>query len=164
MTKENTNADQLISAIIDGIEDVKGKNINILDLRDIENTVCDYFIICDGTSNTQVNAIVNSIQKKVSKETRPPFVRNCLRQLRIPSRHKINPRRKKLGLRLKQFFFVYRINFILFGCTRREDCNQDQIQKHVNKQPNRLTICWAEITENIPTSIQYGVCQQSEDR
>ena len=68
MTKENTNADQLISAIIDGIEDVKGQNINILDLRDIENTVCDYFIICDGTSNTQVSAIVNSIQKKVSKE------------------------------------------------------------------------------------------------
>jgi ribosome-associated protein len=68
MTKENTNADQLISAIIDGIEDVKGKNINILDLRDIENTVCDYFIICNGNSNTQVNAIVNSIQKLVSKE------------------------------------------------------------------------------------------------
>ena len=30
--------------------------------------VCDYFIICEGTSNTQVNAIVNSIRKKVSKE------------------------------------------------------------------------------------------------
>ena len=29
--------------------------------------VCDYFVICDGNSNTQVNAIVNSIQKKVSK-------------------------------------------------------------------------------------------------
>ena len=68
MTKENTNADQLISAIINGIEDVKGQNITILDFREIENTVCDYFIICDGTSNTQVNAIVNSIQKKVSKE------------------------------------------------------------------------------------------------
>ena len=68
MTKENSNADQLISVIVEGIEDVKGQNINILDLRDIENTVCDYFIICDGTSNTQVNAIVNSIQKKVSKE------------------------------------------------------------------------------------------------
>ena len=70
MTKENTNADHLISVILNGIEDVKGQNINILDLREIENTVCDYFIICEGTSNTQVNAIVNSIQKKVSKETK----------------------------------------------------------------------------------------------
>lgn len=68
MAKEKVSADQLISVIISGIEDVKGKKINILDLRDIENTVCDYFIICEGTSNTQVNAIVNSIQKKVSKE------------------------------------------------------------------------------------------------
>lgn len=68
MAKENTNADQLIAVILSGIEDVKGKEINILDLREIENTVCDYFIICEGTSNTQVNAIVNSIQKKVSKE------------------------------------------------------------------------------------------------
>lgn len=68
MAKEKINADQLISVIISGIEDVKGKEISILDLREIENTVCDYFIICEGTSNTQVNAIVNSIQKKVSKE------------------------------------------------------------------------------------------------
>jgi len=70
MTKEKSNADQLIAVILNGIEDVKGQNINILDLREIENTVCDYFIICEGTSNTQVNAIVNSIQKKVSKETK----------------------------------------------------------------------------------------------
>jgi ribosome-associated protein len=70
MTKENTSADQLITTILEGIEDVKGQHINILDLRDIENTVCDYFIVCEGTSNTQVNAIVNSVQKKVSKTLR----------------------------------------------------------------------------------------------
>lgn len=70
MTKENTSADQLITTIIGGIEEVKGKEITILDLREIENTVCDYFIICEGTSNTQVNAIVNSIQKQVSKTTK----------------------------------------------------------------------------------------------
>jgi ribosome-associated protein len=70
MTKEKTNVDQLITVILSGIEDVKGQNISILDLREIENTVCDYFIICEGTSNTQVNAIVNSVQKKVSKETK----------------------------------------------------------------------------------------------
>ena len=68
MTKGNSNADQLITTVLNGIEDVKGQNINILDLRELENTVCDYFIICEGTSNTQVNAIVSSIQKKVSKE------------------------------------------------------------------------------------------------
>ena len=46
---------------------VKGENISIIDLREIENTVCDYFILCDGTSNTQVSAIAASIQKNVSK-------------------------------------------------------------------------------------------------
>ena len=59
MTKNTPNADEIITFTINGIEDVKGQNINILDLRAIENTVCDYFIICDGTSNTQVNAIVS---------------------------------------------------------------------------------------------------------
>ena len=70
MAKGNSTTDHLISVILNGIEDVKGQHINILDLREIENTVCDYFIVCEGTSNTQVNAIVNSIQKKVSKEVK----------------------------------------------------------------------------------------------
>ena len=67
MQKKQAGTDQLITQIIRGIEEVKGNDIEILDLREIENTVCDYFIICNGTSNTQVNAIVNSIQKLVSK-------------------------------------------------------------------------------------------------
>ena len=67
MQKKQAETDQLITQIIRGIEDVKGQDIEILDLRDIENTVCDYFIICNGTSNTQVNAIVGSVQKSVSK-------------------------------------------------------------------------------------------------
>jgi len=57
-----------LGLLFDFQQDVKGKRINILDLREIENTVCDYFIICEGTSNTQVNAIVNAIQKTVSKQ------------------------------------------------------------------------------------------------
>ena len=68
MTKKQVSADDLIAVIIKGIDDVKGENIQLLDLRDIENTVCDYFIICTGNSNTQVNAISGSIQKIVSKE------------------------------------------------------------------------------------------------
>ena len=68
MTKKKVSNDDLIANIIKGIEDVKGNDIDILDLRQIDNTVSDYFIICNGNSNTQVNAIVNSIQKVVSKE------------------------------------------------------------------------------------------------
>ena len=67
MSKKEVATDQLVTQIIKGIEEVKGQDIQILDLREIENTVCDYFIICNGTSNTQVNAIVNSIHKLVSK-------------------------------------------------------------------------------------------------
>ena len=67
MAKKQINNDDLLANIIKGIEEVKGENIDILDLREIDNTVCDYFIICNGNSNTQVNAIVNSIQKTVSK-------------------------------------------------------------------------------------------------
>ncbi|EAR14221.1 MULTISPECIES: ribosome silencing factor [Robiginitalea] len=67
MTKREASADELIALILHGIEEVKGLDINLLDLRAIDNTVCDYFVICNGTSNTHVNAIVNSIQKTVSK-------------------------------------------------------------------------------------------------
>lgn len=67
MSKKDIRTDLLITEIIKGIEEVKGQGIEILDLREIENTVCDYFIICNGNSNTQVNAIVNSVQKSVSK-------------------------------------------------------------------------------------------------
>ena len=68
MAKKQINNDDLLANIIKGIEEVKGENIDILDLREIENTVCDYFVICNGNSNTQVNAIVRSVQKVVSKE------------------------------------------------------------------------------------------------
>lgn len=68
MNTKNISNDDLLANIIKGIEDVKGADINILDLRSIDNTVCDYFVICNGNSNTQVNAITSSIQKVVSKE------------------------------------------------------------------------------------------------
>ncbi|HLP63921.1 ribosome silencing factor [Flavobacterium sp.] len=68
MTKKIVSNDVLLSCIIKGIEEVKGNDIEILDLREIDTAVCDYFVVCNGNSNTQVNAIVNSVQKIVSKE------------------------------------------------------------------------------------------------
>ena len=68
MSKPNCNEDALISNIVLGIDNVKGIDVSLLDLRDIENTVCSYFVVCTGSSNTHVNAIVSAIKKTVSKE------------------------------------------------------------------------------------------------
>jgi ribosome-associated protein len=70
MTDKNISTDDLIAAILKAIDEVKGLDIQILDLRDIENTVCDYFVICTGTSNTHINAISGIVQKQVSKTTK----------------------------------------------------------------------------------------------
>ena len=67
MVNKKSDAENLLKEIINGIENVKGDKIQKLDLREIENTPCDYFVICSGNSNTQVSAIVSSIQKNVSK-------------------------------------------------------------------------------------------------
>ena len=68
MSKPRSTEDSLISNIVYGIENVKGLDVSILDLRDIENTVCRYFVVCTGSSNTHVSAIVSAIKKTVSKE------------------------------------------------------------------------------------------------
>lgn len=74
MSKLKSTEDDLISNIILGIDNVKGLDVSLLDLRDIENTVCNYFILCTGSSNTHVKAIVSAIQKTVSKELKEkPF-------------------------------------------------------------------------------------------
>ncbi len=59
MLKPKSTEDELITTIVAGIDDVKGIDISLLDLRDIDNTVCSYFVVCTGSSNTHVNAIVS---------------------------------------------------------------------------------------------------------
>lgn len=74
MLKLKSIEDTLISNIILGIDNVKGFDVSLLDLRDIENSVCRYFVVCTGSSNTHVNAIVSAIKKTVSKELKEkPF-------------------------------------------------------------------------------------------
>lgn len=54
---------RLVDAIVHGIQEVKGRDIVHLDLRDVPNTVCDHFVICHGDSGTQVSAIMGSVEK-----------------------------------------------------------------------------------------------------
>jgi len=68
MTKNKSTVNKLRNVIVEGIEDVKGEDIIIMDLQDIETAVCDYFIICTGTSNTHVNAIAGSVRRKTKED------------------------------------------------------------------------------------------------
>lgn len=67
MAKKTDVAGNLIEKIVDGISDVKGQNVEMIDLRKIENRICDFYIVCSGSSNTHVSAILESVRKKVSK-------------------------------------------------------------------------------------------------
>ena len=53
----------LVETITKGIQEKKGSNINIIDLSGIEGTICHYFIICQGNSPSQVEAITDSVEE-----------------------------------------------------------------------------------------------------
>ena len=54
----------LLDLVIKGIQEVKGEDITILDLRKVTNSVSDYFVICTGRSNTNAKAIADSVKKE----------------------------------------------------------------------------------------------------
>lgn len=58
-------AQKLIEAIIEGIQRKKGLEIINIDLKKLNYTECDNFIICHGNSNTHVEAIANSVEETV---------------------------------------------------------------------------------------------------
>lgn len=69
MNKNKEITEKLKDAILEGIRKIKGKEITIIDLNTIHYTECGYFIICHGTSSTQVSAIAQSVEEEVEKET-----------------------------------------------------------------------------------------------
>ena len=66
--KKRLVAEELTDLIIDSIQEIKGKNIVKLDLRLLEDAPTDFFIVCEGTSTTQVKGISDNIQRRL-KET-----------------------------------------------------------------------------------------------
>ena len=60
----------LVEKIAEGIQEKKGKKIVIADLTGIDDTICKYFVICQGESPSQLSAITDSIWDYVHQETR----------------------------------------------------------------------------------------------
>jgi len=54
---------------IHGIQEKKGNDIVRLDLRNINSSISDYFVICHAESGTQIRAIADSIEKEIFDAT-----------------------------------------------------------------------------------------------
>lgn len=65
---------QLVSKIVEGIQEKKGEKIVTVDMSQLENYVCRYFVICQGRSNTHVTSIADSIKDYVRNNSKvKPF-------------------------------------------------------------------------------------------
>ena len=63
------DSDTLAEVIVRGIQDKKGLDIVVLNLKSLKNAVADYFIICSAGSDTQLDAVARSVEEEVEKQT-----------------------------------------------------------------------------------------------
>ena len=69
MSNKEKATEKILEAILEGIHRIKGKDITLIDLNTIQHTECGYFVICHGTSTTQVDSIAHSVEDTVKELT-----------------------------------------------------------------------------------------------
>ena len=68
--KKELNSEKLSEAIVLGMQEKKGFDIVVMDLRKVKNAVADFFVICSGNSDKQLDAISESIDEFVFKKVK----------------------------------------------------------------------------------------------
>ncbi|MBO5787455.1 MAG: ribosome silencing factor [Bacteroidaceae bacterium] len=80
MQNSKIEAKEVINRIVEGIQEKKGKGIVVVDMLGLGNSVCDYFVICQGNSPNQVSAITDSIADMVREQCgKKPYAIDGLR-------------------------------------------------------------------------------------
>lgn len=69
MRKPSQETSLVTESIVRGLFEKKGKKVALIDLRNLENRVCDFFIISHAASTTQVDSLAWSVEDVVRKET-----------------------------------------------------------------------------------------------
>ncbi|MCU0357578.1 MAG: ribosome silencing factor [Cyclobacteriaceae bacterium] len=65
--RKGVSSEKLCDAIVKGMQEKKAQDILVLDLRKVKNAVADFFVICSGGSDKQLDAIADSIDEEVYK-------------------------------------------------------------------------------------------------
>ena len=74
MRKTKYDASLVTESIVKGLFEKKGQKVAMIDLRKLQNRVCDYFVISHAASSTQVDSLAWSVEDVVRKETgRKPY-------------------------------------------------------------------------------------------
>ncbi len=61
-------SEDLSKVVVLGMQEKKAHDIVVLDLRHVPNSIADFFVICSGNSDTQVNSISESVEEFVQKK------------------------------------------------------------------------------------------------
>jgi ribosome-associated protein len=81
MAKRANNAEELSQLVVLGMQEKKARDIVKIDLRELGSSVADFFVICHGDSDRQVEAIADSVVDVVRDNLKEkPFSKEGFRQ------------------------------------------------------------------------------------
>lgn len=69
-TVKEVDSDVLSSWVVEGMLEKNAKDVVVMDLRDVKHAIADYFVICSGNSDTQIDAISDSIEEEIHKRSK----------------------------------------------------------------------------------------------
>ena len=64
---KSISSDELSQLVVKGMQEKKASSIVVMNLKKVKNAVADYFIICSGNSDTQIDAIADSVEEEIYK-------------------------------------------------------------------------------------------------
>ncbi len=67
--KKTFKSKKISELVVEGMKEKKALDITVMDLRKIDNAVSDFFVICSGASDTQIDSIAESVEEVVYKAT-----------------------------------------------------------------------------------------------
>ena len=64
------SGDELCRLVVHGMLEKKASNIVVMDMRKVKNSITDFFVICSGNTDTQIDAIATSVDEEVFKASK----------------------------------------------------------------------------------------------
>lgn len=60
-------SEELAMAVVAGMQEKKAQKIKLLNLKNVKNAIADYFVIAEAASDTQIEAVADSVEELVAK-------------------------------------------------------------------------------------------------